>query len=328
MKKTYFIAISLLLLVILLVSCSGGTERGYGKKASVVGGEFITGTRGVDLKLEDPGTLTVPLREPAFFVVIAENLGNKEANLQFLISGADKKFIEFDQPEEKDSLLKGKTRYGKGDQGYFSFLSKATDIADVKGIKLLSQPTTVNVCYPYETFIQIPVKINLRPEINKLIPSEYSIGTSQGQGAPVGINSLKMKSYRRSADATQVALEFELSQFDRSNGAEVYIDDSGTANPCGSAPDVRKLLENKNHVVMSDVKVSNLDINCPSLEARKNLPGSVDFTRTPVVTCMADLKRGSYPGDELNTVVTAKLKYKMKHSLVKNIIIENLDEYE
>src|SRR3989344_5116385 len=111
--------------LLLLASCSGGgTNRAFGGGSKNTNNDetFLTGTKGLDIKLADPDKIVVPEGQSAQFDLIVENLGRSTiTGGKILLSGFDTKYIKFSSPPTAFDL-KGKDRYGPGEQSYLAFV--------------------------------------------------------------------------------------------------------------------------------------------------------------------------------------------------------------
>ena len=95
-----------------------------------------------------------------------------------MLSGFDTKYIKFSSPPTAFDL-KGKDRYGPGEQSYLAFVSDKTTLSAASfgagsAISRLDQPVTVNFCDKETTLVQIPICVNLNPFREGKCPTEVT----------------------------------------------------------------------------------------------------------------------------------------------------------
>ena len=322
MKRT--LVFVLIVSMILLVSCGGSSEGGrFGSGDKVKGDEeWLTGTKGLDMKLADSSTLTVPAEqnEAAQFDVILENLGREEIDVTLMLSGFDSNYISFDKPAT--TKLTGKSRYGPGQLQYVTVnsnkvtLSFSSQGAGAAGIRRLEQPVTVNACYTEKTRVQVPICVDLDPLRDGSCPTENTISVPKGQGAPVGLSSLTYKSYRMDEKNIRLNLDFTFQQFDKSNDAKVFDKDfTGLCTATASSPE---MLQKENDVYFQFTSDFGKNMDCPGL-TDKDSGGTFDIVRRPTIRCFVNVL---VTGDSLNSVLDFMLEYKMWQKVTQPIVIE------
>ncbi|MBW3017952.1 hypothetical protein KY325_02220, partial [Candidatus Woesearchaeota archaeon] len=91
MKCQKFIIVALVLLLVVFSACTGKD-----KTAADIEADYLKGIRGINIKLEEPGTMFVTPDQPVTILAEVENLGRHTPDsVDFYLSGFDPKFLDY-----------------------------------------------------------------------------------------------------------------------------------------------------------------------------------------------------------------------------------------
>jgi len=294
-------------LIVLLVSCTvqDGTERGFfGSKQPKQESAYV-GLKGVEISLENPGLLKVTKGDSIFFDLRVENLGWADTTVNLYASGFDPSFVSYKQ--FKNSVqLKGKS--GVSDAvipGDWDIVSFESNPVSTPGLQF-PQNTVITACFPYMTQITYATCVDANAD------GQCTLGVSnnaltQGQGAPVAIDSITSTSTRKAGNMVRLTFTISLSQKDIENGAQIVrktkLQDACSGKPLDQYRDF-------GIINIDEVKLGTTALTCLPKE-------TLNLENQKSITCYTDAQSRS----DLASALVLKLSYGVKKQVTKPITI-------
>jgi len=309
--------LSLILLTIFIASCAPieDLERGFiGDRAPEVIDAF-TGTKGIELYLEQPQAIITFPGETISFPVRVSNEGRFDTTITLYVSGYDESLMRYTQKQQRIDL-KGKKSAGAEEAipGEETIIYFETEPVELVGTSL-SQNTVVTACFPYETELTYGVCVdrNANRICDLTQPTNRPLGS--GQGAPVAINSITSVARGPSAGKTRITYSIKFSQADTMNNARV-VDKDKLEDACqGKKLDERLDFDT---IYIDEVRLGrDIDLECPAISG--NRPLNLKYTDT--LTCYAEI---TYENTDYTSGLFIKASYGFMKSVTQPITIQAL----
>jgi ASC-1-like (ASCH) protein len=307
MKKVIFAAF----LLFILVACTAqeGTERGlFGQKQPTKETAY-TGTKGVEISLEDPSMLKVTKGDSIFFDLRVENLGWFATTVYLYVSGFDPAFVTY-KSFKNQLTLNGKT--GVSDAvipGDWEIVSFESNPVSSPGLQF-PQNTVISACYLYQTQITYATCVDENAD-GKCTLAVTNNPLSSGQGAPVVIDSVTSTATRKASNMVRLTYTIALSQKDLDNIAQIIrkekVQDACTGKPLDQYRDYGVLN-------IDDARLGSKSLTC--------LPkDTINLQSQKSVTCYMD----TTSGPDLASAFVFKVSYGVTKQITKPVTITSTE---
>ena len=319
------IAIVVLFLLLLVLSACAPKEKDAMTQAEA---EYLKGTRGIDIKLEEPGTMLITPDQPLNILADVENLGRHTPDsVDFYLSGFDPKFLDYgtDTSKSLPDPLQGKTKFAPGISQIISFsgLPDQTNIENL-GTPKLQQDTIVTMCYDYSTRASFPVCLDTSTEEEPGgCPKQATVTYEEGQAAPLAITQVDYRTVRASESTVRARFDIHLKQVDNSANLRIYDSDStDDRDPCAGVP-LKRLDYGKIDIEEVTIRGEE-ELECPLLTSLRASDQKFNIERLeePILTCYNKEEIPIAP--DINTVLNIEISYDVVQSVVQPVIIESI----
>ncbi|MBD3259699.1 hypothetical protein GF371_03655 [Candidatus Woesearchaeota archaeon] len=324
MKCRKLAIIALVLSLLVFSACAPEDD----KTDLEIGADYLKGTRGIDINLEEPGTLFITPDQPVSILAEVENLGRHTPDsVDFYLSGFDPKFLDYgtDVSRSLSEPLQGKTKFSPGISQIVSFtgIPDEANIGDL-GTPKLQQDTIVTMCYDYSTRASFPVCLDTSTEEEPGgCPKEASVAYEEGQGAPLAITKVDYRTVRASEDTVRVRFDIHLRQVDNTDNLRIFDSESASPrNPCEGVP-LKRLDYGKIDILSVDFRGGE-ELECPLLTSLRdsNQKFNIERLDNPVLTCYNKEELPVSP--DINTVLNIEIAYDVVQSVVQPVVIESI----
>jgi hypothetical protein len=199
MNANKYYLITIILIAIILSSCSGNNNNGIDET------ELKIGTTGLQINVPDKNILEVIEENNAYLNFQIHNQGAYNIEEGILVPSYEKDYLEIESWEMPSSFknseniitydIEGKSKYmKKGEIQIASIVLKARNIDDT--LNKIESSIILNSCYKYSTILSKTICIDTDPynqNVVKKVCQVSDISTTSGQGAPVAITKVEQK---------------------------------------------------------------------------------------------------------------------------------------
>jgi hypothetical protein len=319
------IAIVVLFLLLVVISACAPKEEDSITKAEA---EYLKGTRGIDIKLEEPGTVLITPDQPLNILVDVENLGrHTPESVDFYLSGFDPKFLDYGTDTSKSLAdpLQGKTKFAPGISQIMAF-NGIPDQTNIEGLGTpkLQQDTIVTMCYDYGTRASFPVCLDTSTEEEPGgCPKQATVAYEEGQAAPLAITQVDYRTVRASESTVRARFDIHLKQVDNSANLRIYdAESTDDRDPCAGIP-LKRLDYGKINIEEVTIRGEE-ELECPLLTSLRTSDQKFNIERLeePILTCY---NKDEIPiAPDINTVLNIEISYNVVQSVVQPVIIESI----
>jgi hypothetical protein len=312
MRKTL---LCILILTLFVASCApGDRERGFRDRDGEGDLEAYTGTKGIELYLEQPQKIITFPGETLTFPVRVANEGRFDTDVTLYVSGFDEGLMRYTQKEQTMSLA-GKRSAGAGQAipGETQIIYFSTDPVSLVGTSL-PQNTIVTACFEYETELTYGVCVDRNANAKcDLTASPEAGALGSGQGAPVAVSSITATARGPISDKTIVTYIIKFAQADTTNGAKVVKKDK-LQQAC-KGEKLNEIVDfNKIHI--DEVKLgADIELDCVTAD------GVIDLRYGGTLTCNAEI---NYQSTDYSSGLYIKASYGFLKSVTQPIEIQSL----
>ncbi|MBW2995243.1 hypothetical protein KY312_02735 [Candidatus Woesearchaeota archaeon] len=302
-------------LTVLIISCMPGQrERGFGDREEAVGA--FTGTKGVEIYLEQPQKIITFPGETVEFPIRVSNEGRFDTTVTLYVSGYDESLMQY-SPKQQTATLKGKKSAG-ADQvipGETEIVYFRTNQVELFGTSKIPQNTVVTACFPYETELTYGVCVDRNANGRcDLTAQPENIALSSGQGAPIAITNIAGVARGPSAGKTRVTYSIMFSQVDNTNNPKIVKEDK-----LGDACQGKKLNQYTDFGVINIDEIrlgKDIALECPAISGGRPLN-----IQTTTLTCYAEIP---YENSDYISGLSIRASYGFMKSVTQQIEIQAL----